>query len=182
MKWPTPCSRQGGKHESDLAMGWVSGILETGSNPDRHLYDYRVARENRGLVVCRINGGWLYFMLGLWIIRQQGTSMKTGWPPGLLQDDDRKLSKWFAGRPDARYQLRKHMKDDIIGMVRTAMLSGTFNRPAFEDALKNLEIVAAANEREACAKLIESNKTGANELMDAVRDMEARAIRARGQA
>ena len=40
------------------------------------------------------------------------------------------------------------MKDDIIGMVRTAMLSGTFNRPAFEDALKNLEIVAAANERE----------------------------------
>jgi Spy/CpxP family protein refolding chaperone len=37
-------------------------------------------------------------------------------------------------------------------------------------------------EREACAKLIESRKTGANELMDAVRDMEARAIRARGQA
>jgi hypothetical protein len=34
-------------------------------------------------------------------------------------------------------------------------------------------------EREACAKLIESRKTGANELMDAVRDMEARAIRAR---
>ena len=37
-------------------------------------------------------------------------------------------------------------------------------------------------EREACAKLIESRKTGANELMDAVRDMEARAIRNRGQA
>jgi hypothetical protein len=37
-------------------------------------------------------------------------------------------------------------------------------------------------EREACAKLIESRKTGANELMDAVRDMEARAIRARGQS
>jgi hypothetical protein len=34
-------------------------------------------------------------------------------------------------------------------------------------------------ERVACAKLIESRKTGANELMDAVRDMEARAIRAR---
>ena len=39
-----------------------------------------------------------------------------------------------------------------------------------------------ADEREACAKLIESRKTGADELMDAVRDMEARAIRARGQA
>ena len=39
-----------------------------------------------------------------------------------------------------------------------------------------------AAEREACAELIESRKTGANELMDAVRDMEAAAIRARGQA
>jgi hypothetical protein len=39
---------------------------------------------------------------------------------------------------------------------------------------------ARRDEREACAKLIESRKTGANELMDAVRDMEARAIRARG--
>jgi hypothetical protein len=38
------------------------------------------------------------------------------------------------------------------------------------------------SEREACAKLIESHKTGANELMDAVREMESRAIRARGQA
>jgi hypothetical protein len=35
-------------------------------------------------------------------------------------------------------------------------------------------------EREANALLLESRKTGANELMDAVRDMDARAIRARG--
>ena len=40
---------------------------------------------------------------------------------------------------------------------------------------------ATASEREACAKLLESRKTGANELMDAVRDMEAKAIRARGE-
>jgi hypothetical protein len=40
---------------------------------------------------------------------------------------------------------------------------------------------AVLAEREACAKLIESRKTGANELMDAVRDMEAAAIRARGK-
>jgi len=40
---------------------------------------------------------------------------------------------------------------------------------------------AVIDEREACAKLIESRKTGANKLMDAVRDMEAAAIRARGQ-
>jgi len=31
---------------------------------------------------------------------------KTGWPPGLLQDDNRQLSKWFASRLDARYALR----------------------------------------------------------------------------
>jgi hypothetical protein len=27
---------------------------------------------------------------------------RTGWPAGLLQDDDRKLSRWLAGRPGAR--------------------------------------------------------------------------------
>lgn len=31
---------------------------------------------------------------------------KTGWPPELLQDDSRQLSKWFASRLDARYVLR----------------------------------------------------------------------------
>lgn len=35
---------------------------------------------------------------------------KTGWPPGLLQDDSRKLSKWFASRPDALYVLKKNLK------------------------------------------------------------------------
>jgi hypothetical protein len=51
----------------------------------------------------------------------------------------------------------------------------TFDKEKFAELIR-------ADEREACAKLIESRKTGANELMDAVRDMEARAIRARGQA
>jgi len=32
---------------------------------------------------------------------------KTGWPPGLLQDDDPRLSKWFAGRPGARRQVKE---------------------------------------------------------------------------
>jgi len=27
---------------------------------------------------------------------------RTGWPAGLLQDDDRKLSRWLAGRSGAR--------------------------------------------------------------------------------
>lgn len=36
---------------------------------------------------------------------------KTGWPPGMLQDDDRKLSRWFASRPGARYQVDKNCAD-----------------------------------------------------------------------
>ena len=34
---------------------------------------------------------------------------KTGWPPGLLQDDSRGLSRWFASRIDARLRLREAM-------------------------------------------------------------------------
>ena len=32
---------------------------------------------------------------------------RTGWPPGLPQDDSSALSRWFASRLDARYVLRK---------------------------------------------------------------------------
>ena len=36
---------------------------------------------------------------------------KTGYPAGLLQDDDSGLSKWFASRPDARYIVRKNIQE-----------------------------------------------------------------------
>jgi hypothetical protein len=36
---------------------------------------------------------------------------KTGYPVGLLQDDDSGLSKWFANRPDARYIVRKNIEE-----------------------------------------------------------------------
>lgn len=39
--------------------------------------------------------------------RSQERGDKTGWPPGLLQDDDRKLSRWFASRLDARRRVRE---------------------------------------------------------------------------
>lgn len=32
---------------------------------------------------------------------------KTGWPPGLLQDDSKELSRWFASRIDARWVVRR---------------------------------------------------------------------------
>jgi hypothetical protein len=72
--------------------------------------------------------------------------MKTGWPPGLLQDDDRKLSRWFASRPDARYQLRKHMQEDIIRMAREAG-GGTTWWPLHTDTLERFAALVAAAER-----------------------------------
>lgn len=35
----------------------------------------------------------------------------TGWPPGLLQDDSRGLSRWFANKPDARRRVREACAD-----------------------------------------------------------------------
>lgn len=37
---------------------------------------------------------------------------KTGWPPHLLQDDCRKLFRWFADRIDARWVLRSIFKKE----------------------------------------------------------------------
>jgi hypothetical protein len=36
-----------------------------------------------------------------------GDQTKTGWPPGLLQDDSRELSRWFASKPEARWLVRQ---------------------------------------------------------------------------
>ena len=34
----------------------------------------------------------------------------TGWPPGMLQDDSRGLSRWLASRPDARRIVRETLE------------------------------------------------------------------------
>jgi hypothetical protein len=73
------------------------------------------------------------------------------------------------------------MKEDIIRMAQEAGWPEA-NAAISKQRLERFAALVADAEREVCAKLIESHKTGANELMDAVRDMEARAIRARGQA
>lgn len=37
------------------------------------------------------------------------TTNKTGWPmPALMQDDDPKLFRWFASKPDARRLVREN--------------------------------------------------------------------------
>jgi len=41
----------------------------------------------------------------------------TGYPPGLLQDDDPRLSKWFATRLDARRVVRsvcKEIRNEVL--------------------------------------------------------------------
>jgi len=52
---------------------------------------------------------------------------KTGYPVGLLQDDDSGLSKWFASKPDARYIVRKNIQERTNDRKRTNRLpySGT---------------------------------------------------------
>lgn len=80
-------------------------------------------------------------------------------------------------------------REQIIRMMREAGLDQygpdtDCREPYWIAIFSEIEAFAAlvaAAEREACAKLLESRMTGANELMDAVRSMEAYAIRARGQ-
>ena len=40
--------------------------------------------------------------------------MKTGWPPGLMQDDCKGLSRWLAGRIDSRQVVRSNFKTGVI--------------------------------------------------------------------
>lgn len=40
--------------------------------------------------------------------------MTTGWPPGLMQDDCRALSRWFASRLDARHVLSMVVAQIVI--------------------------------------------------------------------
>ena len=78
-------------------------------------------------------------------------------------------------------------RDDIIRMAREAGAIPIHRKPkefavVGNEAIERFAALVAAAEREACAKLLESRRSGANELMDATREMEAYAIRARGQA
>ncbi len=134
--------------------------------------------------------------------------MTTGWPPGLLQDDDRKLSRWFAGKPDARYQLRKSMKDDIIKMAREAgilpdedgshyWISHESELQCFANIVEDAQAKRMhaegmvtvghmrqqiAAEREACAKECEHTAARMSNEWKWIANHCAAAIRARGQA
>ena len=76
-------------------------------------------------------------------------------------------------------------KEEIIHMAREAGFESHDISLNFPKELERFAALVAAaaksEENEACAKLLESRRSGANELMDATREMEAYAIRARGQ-
>lgn len=48
---------------------------------------------------------------------------KTGWPAGLLQDDDRRLSRWFASRLDARSVVRNNLNEGKLHMTEAIKLT-----------------------------------------------------------
>ena len=52
---------------------------------------------------------------------------KTGWPPGLLQDDNSRLSKWFASRLDARYIVRRNINEMHMPRTQSIPMDGTDN-------------------------------------------------------
>jgi hypothetical protein len=109
--------------------------------------------------------------------------MKTGWPPGLLQDDDRKLSRWLASRPDARYQLRMNMKlEQLFTAEELALIDSGEYRPGRAVLDAKLDLLEAA-EREACAKAYEAEADTweAWPQAGAAKRKGAAAIRARGQ-
>lgn len=82
--------------------------------------------------------------------------------------------EWGEAKMFGQYEQREN-REEVVVFRRVDLASYVSMIRAYDEAL------VTAAEREACAQLIESRKTGADELMDAVRDMEARAIRARGE-
>lgn len=72
---------------------------------------------------------------------------KTGAPPGLLQDDSRKLHKWFASRLDARHVIRKNFGEPMtIHTSRASFPSmwqddgfGTLHRITHEQLIARFE-------------------------------------------
>jgi hypothetical protein len=96
--------------------------------------------------------------------------MTTGWPPGLLQDDERKLSRWLASRPDALYQLRKNMtQEEIIAMAKKAEIPRWCDsEPLTEDHLIRFAALAGAAERNKLASwmMAQGYATGHGDTME----------------
>jgi hypothetical protein len=60
---------------------------------------------------------------------------KTGWPPGLLQDDDPQLARWLSSRLDARRVVRMVCKEIEDKRKEKAMTQDEYNA-AWEDGFR----------------------------------------------
>lgn len=85
---PSPCleSREGRGMESEVAG--------------------RACSEAGG-AVCKGSCGRVHQAVEQGESGQVGRVEVTGWPPGMLQDDSKELSKWLASKPDAKQQVRE---------------------------------------------------------------------------
>ena len=66
----------------------------------------------------------------------------TGWPPGMLQDDCRGLSRWLSNKLDARYVLRKN----LVMKTKTSELIG----PALDWAVAYALVVESQAHCQTC--------------------------------
>lgn len=57
---------------------------------------------------------------------------KTGWPPGLLQDECKGLSRWFASRLDAREALRRGLREALARSTEIARARAKADRERYE--------------------------------------------------
>ena len=57
---------------------------------------------------------------------------KTGWPPGLLQDDCKGLSRWLASRLDAREVLRRSLREALDRSTEIARARAKADRERYE--------------------------------------------------
>jgi hypothetical protein len=64
-----------------------------------------VKQGDAWLIAMKVVSDWGFSVATTFIERH--SMKKTGWPPDLLQDDCRKLHKWFASRIDARWVVRQ---------------------------------------------------------------------------
>lgn len=111
---------------------------------------------------------------------------KTGWPPGMLQDDDRRLSRWLASRLGARHQVRKNIMEmndkqpdalrlaealetDYYADVRVTQAADELRRLHAEvDRLTK----SVADERSRCCRIVTGlciSDNNAQEITDAIR-------------
>jgi hypothetical protein len=76
--------------------------------------------------------------------------MKTGWSPGMLQDDCRELSKWLSTRVDSRHVAREAAKE--IEMSKAIELEGVVSYAVNTD-VHGVVMLATSDAKEIAAEL-----------------------------